>query len=148
MGPIPQVIDQERVMKRLTTVAAMCVAGLLAAAVVAGEQPPPPNACLADVERLCKDMPPGGGRIARCLRDNEASVSAECKAHMAKMRENVLARVKAFSEACKGDLGQYCKDVQPGQGRITRCLRENEAKLSPSCREQLAKVDWRRGQMR
>jgi Golgi apparatus protein 1 len=132
-------------MKHLVTVAAVYAASLFAAADVAAQQQPGRDACRADVERLCKDVQPGGSRIAQCLKDNEASVSAECKEHMAKMRERVHERMKAFDEACKGDVEQYCKDVQLGQGRMVRCLRDNEAKLSASCKEQMAKMDeWRR----
>lgn len=35
--------------------------------------------------------------------------------------------------ACKTDYEKFCKDVQPGQGRIINCLKANEAKLSPEC---------------
>jgi Golgi apparatus protein 1 len=133
-------------MKHFVTVA-VCAAGLFGATAVAAQQQPGRDACRADVERLCKNVQPGGGRVAQCLKDNEASVSAECKEHMAKMREHMHQRMKAFDEACKGDVEQYCKDVQPGQGRMVRCLRDNEAKLSASCKEQLSQMDEQRRRM-
>ena len=139
-------------MKHFPTVAGLYGAGLLAAALfaagaVAAEQRPGRDVCRADVERLCKNVQPGGGRIAQCLKDNEASVSPECKEHMAKVSERMHERMQAFDQACKGDVEQYCKDVQRGHGRVVRCLRDNEAKLSGSCKEQLAQMDQQRRQM-
>ena len=47
----------------------------------------PRTACKADVEKLCAGVQHGGGRIAGCLKQNEAQVSAACKDAMAKARE-------------------------------------------------------------
>ena len=33
----------------------------------------------------------------------------------------------------KLDVEQYCKEVKPGQGRIGKCLKQNDAKLSAGC---------------
>ena len=67
-------------------------------------------------------------------------MSPECKQHLTQMREHMRGRMQEFSEACKGDVDQYCKDVKPGQGRIGKCLKQNEAKLSPACKEQMAQA--------
>ena len=56
---------------------------------LAADQPQgnsPRVACKADVEKLCSGMQPGGGRIAGCLKQNEAQVSAACKEALAKTR--------------------------------------------------------------
>jgi len=44
------------------------------------------GACKADVEKLCPGTQPGGGRIAGCLKQNEAQVSAVCKDALGKVR--------------------------------------------------------------
>lgn len=38
------------------------------------------EACKGDVEKLCKDVKPGEGRIRDCLKAHEAEISAGCKA--------------------------------------------------------------------
>jgi hypothetical protein len=43
-----------------------------------------------------------------------------------------------FMEACAADAKQLCPDTEPGQGRILRCLRANEDKLSAPCKAAFA----------
>lgn len=38
------------------------------------------RACGRDVRMLCGGVPPGGGRVIACLRDNSTSLSPRCKA--------------------------------------------------------------------
>ena len=132
------------------TLVAVCGAALFASAAVAQQQHMKQmhgDACRADVERLCKDVPLGEGRIAKCLKENESSVSAECKDHLAQMRERGRHRMEAFMQGCKSDLDKYCKDVPRGQGKVVGCLREHSADLQPSCKEQLTQIDERHQQM-
>lgn len=100
------------------------------------------GACRADVEKLCKDVKPGEGAIAKCLKQNEASVSPGCKEAMAQAHE----KMQAFMEACGSDAQQYCKDVKRGHGRVLRCLKDNEAKLSEGCRAAMQNAHGEGGQ--
>jgi hypothetical protein len=120
----------------IIAVSAVVATVLLAPAVRAADDPQGRGACRADVEKLCKGVEPGQGRIAQCLKDKEAQVSPGCKQHLTQMREHM----QELSEACKGDVDQYCKDVKPGQGRVAKCLKQNEAKLSTACKEQMTKA--------
>jgi hypothetical protein len=57
---------------------------------LAADRPPstsPRAVCRVDVEKFCSEIQPGGGRIAGCLKQNEAQVSAICKDAIAKARE-------------------------------------------------------------
>jgi hypothetical protein len=59
-------------------------------AVLAADAPQrarPLSVCRTDVESLCPGVQPGHGRIAACLKENEAQVSAPCKDALAKGRE-------------------------------------------------------------
>jgi hypothetical protein len=61
--------------------------GLSASVAFAADQPSNSGArgaCKADAEKLCPGVERGHGRIAACLRQNEAQVSAACKDAMAK----------------------------------------------------------------
>ena len=73
-----------------TTLLVISTLVLSANAALAADPSPaggPRTACRADVEKLCPDVQPGGGRIAACLKKNEAQVSAACKDAIASARQ-------------------------------------------------------------
>lgn len=62
--------------------------------------------CKKDVEKFCASIKPGGGRTHKCLKENEAQLSEECKrasvsvdnlAKAEKQRERKEARVSSES---------------------------------------------------
>ncbi len=86
--------------------------------------------CQNDVKRLCGQVEPGDGRIAKCIKEHENEVSAECRQRI----DAVKQKISEAKDACKDDVEKFCKGVQPGQGNIVRCLKEHEASLSEKCR--------------
>jgi len=90
----------------------------------------PRGACKDDVEKHCKDVKPGGGRILRCLKEHEADLSAGCKEARTKMREHM----KDIHDHCHGDVEKLCHDVKPGKRRVLRCLRRHKDALSEECK--------------
>ena len=42
------------------------------------------DACKSDVEKWCKSVSPGEGRILNCLKEHQTELSAECKAQVGK----------------------------------------------------------------
>ena len=128
-------------MKKIMLSAVMTAACLAMAAVIGLSQDQESfevkgrGPCRADVEKFCKDVRPGKGRIWRCLKGHEAELSSECSERMAMARE----KGKEYREACSGDVEKYCKGVRPGQGRIISCLKGREAELTEACRAALKK---------
>lgn len=47
----------------------------------------PVRPCQADVARFCQNVPPGGGRIIACIRQNRANLSDGCKQHLKQMHD-------------------------------------------------------------
>ncbi len=92
------------------------------------------SACKADIEKFCKDVQPSEGRIVKCLREHEAELSAECKTKGEELKD----RTEGFKEACQADLDKFCKDIQPGEGRLVKCLKERQAELSGTCTQKIA----------
>ena len=51
------------------------------------------------------------------------------------------AQVSANKERpCKANREKFCGNVQPGQGRIIKCLKAHEKDLTPACKEKLAEI--------
>ncbi len=85
--------------------------------------------CKDDIEKFCKDVKPGQGRMLECMREHENRLSQSCKDHIAEAGEKALG----FAKACKGDINKFCQDIKPGRGRIINCLRQHESELSVDC---------------
>jgi hypothetical protein len=91
------------------------------------------SACKDDVIQFCKDVKPGGGRLSKCLKEHEGELSVACRESIAAAK----AKLQGAHEACADDVQKFCAEVNPGGGRVLRCLRENQKELSPECRERL-----------
>ena len=92
--------------------------------------------CKADVQKFCEQVPAGGGRIAACLKQNEAQLSDGCKERI----KMVAERVKEVKQACADDVQQFCASVKPGGGRVAQCLKVHEGKLSVECKTEIAQL--------
>lgn len=90
-------------------------------------------ACAPDARRLCADVPAGGGRIAACLNDQRAAVSAPCGEELDRAR-----LLRDVAELCAEDVARYCPAVRPGGGRVVSCLVSNQDRVAPACYEAMA----------
>jgi hypothetical protein len=93
-------------------------------------------ACDGDATRLCKDVAPGDGRVAACLKLHEHELSQGCQSAFNAWR---LMRMELVS-ACAGDIGKFCRDVPEGGGRIWTCLKARIPRLSSDCRDAVKKL--------
>jgi hypothetical protein len=115
---------------------------LLAASTTASAGPNKPiggwaaqGACHDDVDRLCKDVKQGEGRILECLKTHQSDVSKGCK----KAVQDLKAQIKTLS-ACEPDVETYCWDVPIGGGGVVKCLKVNQANVSSDCKTAVAKT--------
>ena len=114
--------------KWLAAIAVMFCVGLLhnEATFARGNGP-----CAEDAAKFCKDVKPGKGGLAKCLKEHESELSASCKDSMSEKKQ----KAQDFSEACKNDVSQFCKDTKPGRGRVLKCLKQHEDELSADCKQ-------------
>src|SRR5579871_4531848 len=81
------------------------------------------NTCRPDAGRVCADVEPGKGRVARCLLKHERELAPAC------LRGIKLAYAL---EMCKADYQRVCGGVPEGV-RGVECLAGKLAELPPDC---------------
>lgn len=92
---------------------------------------PSVHPCKADVEKFCKDVKPGGGKLNACMKEHESELSQACTDKRAAKK----AKMAAAKKACEPDVAKFCKDVKPGDGAIKQCLQSHESELAQECKD-------------
>lgn len=55
-----------------------------------------------------------------------------------------MAALAYVANECTEDLDQYCSGVAMGQGRLAKCLEQNEKKVSQRCKQALKDVGMKK----
>jgi len=121
--------------------AVLALASLVAAAEGGGP-------CRADVQKYCAQAQ-GGKQVEDCLLDHQKDVSDACYDGLKQrlqgggqgggQRGGQGGGGDGAMQACKPDFEKYCKNVEPGGGRIVNCLLDHQKDLSDACYDSLAK---------
>ena len=89
--------------------------------------------CASDIQTYCSDVTPGRGRIMACLKAHDDKLSSACLRH----EQAMVNQFREVRKACHSDVQKFCKDVKPGVGDVMRCLKQHEADLSQTCKNEL-----------
>jgi hypothetical protein len=101
--------------------------------------------CGADIKKLCKGLNLGGGRIASCLQEKSAKVSASCKSTITEVFTSIGTRQQAqasYKKVCKADIARRCKGVK-GDGYVLACLNKGNKHISDECAQTMTDAGWR-----
>lgn len=101
--------------------------------------------CAADVEKLCKDVQPGHGRVAVCLNEHASELSPACKKMVDTVTEEMSLPMEMHAD-CAADVQKFCSDVPAGSGRVAFCMGEHAKELSPACKKHVTemKAHWKK----
>ncbi len=102
-------------------------------------EPAEQRPCMDELEKFCKEVPPGEGRIIKCLQEHDRELSAVCRDKV----QSILKRVDEAKQACGQDIAKFCPDVKPGGGRLVKCLSPHFNELAPACREKFGPIKAR-----
>ena len=121
----------------------ICLAMMLGAYAYAADK----NPCSDDIAKFCGNIKFGTPAMMDCLESHEDQLSAACKEYEATMEgkraermEQVMIYAK-FRQACKGDIGRFCGDVDPKQGGVVKCLKGHANEISAACKETIKMLD-------
>jgi len=92
--------------------------------------------CDADAAILCPGLPLNSRNSFMCLMAYEDNLSFSCElgiAEAAMTLEQGLMAIDYSIKSCEADADKFCLDVEPGEGRIVKCLKQNEANLANQC---------------
>ncbi len=96
------------------------------------------NGCKEELEKYCKNVTPGEGRLLACLYAYEDKLSGRCEYALydaATQLERAVAALSYIANECSSDLKQYCAGVAAGEGRLLQCLQKNDDKVSKRCKQ-------------
>jgi len=101
------------------------------------------DGCNKELNTYCKDVTPGQGRLLACLYAHGDKLSGQCEYALydaAVQLERAVAALGYLINECRDDLETLCSRVPAGQGRLLKCLEENDAKVSSRCKQALKDV--------
>jgi hypothetical protein len=101
------------------------------------------NGCKVELEKYCKNVTPGEGRVLACLYAYGDKLTPKCEYALydaAVQLERAVAALSYVANECDEDLDRYCNAVAPGEGRLLNCLEKKEKQLTKRCKEALRDV--------
>jgi hypothetical protein len=96
------------------------------------------NGCKDELERYCKTVTPGEGRVLACLYAYGDKLSGKCEWALYDASVQLERAVNALTYAvneCSDDLRKHCSKVAAGEGRLLECLQKNDAQVSKRCKQ-------------
>lgn len=101
--------------------------------------------CGTDIQKLCKGLNLGSGRIADCLQQNAAKVSPSCKASLGTVFQSITTREQAqtaYERVCQRDMSKSCNGIK-GDGFVLACLIKKQPRVSDECNQTITNAGWR-----
>ncbi len=92
--------------------------------------------CKQEIKTFCKDVTPGEGRMLACFYAHNDKLSNKCEYALydaSAQLERFVAALTYIANECRSDLKQFCSGVRKGEGRLLKCLIDNEKQLSDRC---------------
>ena len=92
--------------------------------------------CDEDIKQHCDGLGDNAYKVFMCLAAYEEHLSTECKQGILEAALSVrmgAAAIEYSISACEADADQHCLEVQPGDGRMIGCIKDNESSVSKEC---------------
>ena len=100
--------------------------------------------CEKELTSFCNQVTPGEGRDLACLYAHEDKISGQCEFAVyeaAAQAERFIGALTYLANECDEDLDTHCAAVEAGEGRIAKCLLDNQSKLTKGCAAAVEETD-------
>ena len=94
------------------------------------------ESCKKEVNRYCKKVVAGDGRLLSCLYAREKSLAPGCKTAVSAALERLNRSYIALHDAqriCEPDAKRLCAGVVTGGGNVADCLARARGRVSRAC---------------
>jgi hypothetical protein len=94
------------------------------------------HGCDGDIKQHCPGLGQNATKAFMCLMAYEDELSPACRKGVLEAAMTIKAGSEAIDyslRACEADVDAYCREVQPGNGRVVGCIKANESRVSKSC---------------
>ncbi len=96
------------------------------------------NPCFDDITNICglpfPESYQGIYDSRMCLQENKLKISNSCLNYVTNVSPSIV-------EPCYQDIKNYCKNVQPGDNRMSLCLSKYPSKISSQCMTAILRSD-------
>lgn len=103
-------------------------------------------ACRSDLQKYCRGVELGGGKLKACLDASQARVSPRCQQTRLQVYASINRRIAAqrnMGEICSADFARLC-GVAPIDGNLVTCLLGvAPTSITPACNQAFTDSGWR-----
>jgi hypothetical protein len=92
------------------------------------------KSCESDLQKYCKDVTQGAGRVMACLKAHDDKLTPACKQGFEAAQAEFHKNMKAAHAACAGDVQKFCGGVEKPKD-VASCLNSHTADLSSQCKD-------------
>jgi len=98
--------------------------------------------CAAAAARYCSRAK-GETALLGCLRGHDKELAPACQAELS----SLLIIAEEYGKDCEADAQRLCAETPPGEGRLLRCLHDQESFLSQSCQAAFNRIRLERSKI-
>jgi hypothetical protein len=103
-------------------------------------------ACRTDLQKYCRGVELGGGRLKACLDGHQSVLSPQCQQTRLQVYASIARRIAAqrdIGDICSADIERLCGTSHADAHLVECLLSVSPAAMSPRCNQTFTDTGWR-----